>query len=860
MRKFYLTAACLAAASGWISCVDTEELESKLQNLEDKTAVLEQRASEINGNAISAYKMITEGQIVMAVNAHDGNNTVYRLDLSDGSTIDIYIAQDGKGITPVVGVDEQGNWIYSVDGGNSFQTVTASGETAIANTAPLFRANNDSIWEISTDGGNTWTEVTDADGNRMPANSSFTDSFFESASYDETSGELVLGLATGQEVTIPVYRSLTMEVAGYEDGMGLRPGEEKSFDVTFSEDVVDATIRVCPEGWRVRITEDNKFIVTATSADIRGESQLIEVWLMSDKQYIRKYKFSFILGNVDPYDCTAWKEFVTRDENKVLLDFSYAGYDHGESAPAEVTVTQGTDGTYTASNGYKVYNIKDYGANGDDDISDREAFLAMLKDIFGAPSINGNPETQITFPSKNSAKAVIYFPEGNFILHTSDDNTEISGKTYSYTILIRSGDLIMKGAGRNKTTITMKDKNYADDEDVLYSSPDMLQFKHNTGVQKDNVLATVTGNAAKGSFSVEVSGTSNLGPGDWVCLYLKNNAPDVVAEEMQPYETDLSWVISGNYGVSVQDLHQVKSVSGNTVTFHEPVMHEIKSDWGWKIVGFQHYQNVGIEDLTFSGYAKDDFIHHASWEDDGAFKPLSMTRHVNSWIRRVDFSSVSEACSIITCANVSVYDCNITGNRGHAAIRSQGSSRVFIGACSDRSMGVDLDESGKHPNGSAVVETGQYHSFGISKESMGAVLWRNYWGSDANFECHATQPRATLLDCCTGGWNMLRAGGDAVQMPNHLDDLTIWNFNATGNTHSGTWIWWDYSSRYWKFLPPTIVGFHGAQVTFDQTQVKADISNGTPVEPESLYEAQLENRLGYVPGWLASLKGTADSN
>ena len=555
-----------------------------------------------------------------------------------------------------------------------------------------------------------------------------------------------------------------------------------------------------------------------------------------------------------------YQDFLDKNERNILLDFSYAGYDHGESAPAEVTVTQGTDGTYTASNGYKVYNIEDYGANGDDDISDREAFLAMLEDIFGAPSINGNPATQITFPSKNSAKAVIYFPEGNFILHTSDDNTEISGKTYSYTILIRGGDLIMKGAGRDKTTITMKDKNYADDEDVLYSSPDMIQFKHNTGVQKDNVLATVTGNAAKGSFSVEVSGTSNLEPGDWVCLYLKNNAPDVVAEEMQPYETDLSWVISGNYGVSVQDLHQVKSVSGNTVTFHEPVMHEIKSDWGWKIVGFQHYQNVGIEDLTFAGYAKDDFIHHASWEDDGAFKPLSMTRHVNSWVRRVDFSSVSEACSIITCANVSVYDCNITGNRGHAAIRSQGSSRVFIGACSDRSMGVDLDESGKHPNGSAVVETGQYHSFGISKESMGAVLWRNYWGSDANFECHATQPRATLLDCCTGGWNMLRAGGDAVQMPNHLDDLTIWNFNATGNTHSGTWIWWDYSSRYWKFLPPTIVGFHGAQVTFDQTQVKADISNGTPVEPESLYEAQLENRLGYVPGWLAALKGTAGVN
>ena len=550
-----------------------------------------------------------------------------------------------------------------------------------------------------------------------------------------------------------------------------------------------------------------------------------------------------------------YQDFLDKNERNILLDFSYAGYDHGESAPAEVTVTQGTDGTYTASNGYKVYNIEDYGANGDDDLSDREAFLDMLEDIFGAPSTNGNPATQITFPSKNSAKAVIYFPEGNFILHTSDDNTEISGKTYSYTILIRGGDLIMKGAGRDKTTITMKDKNYADDEDVLYSSPDMIQFKHNTGVQKDNVLAAVTGNAAKGSFSVEVSGTSNLVPGDWVCLYLKNNSPDVVAEEMQPYETDMSWVISGNYGVSVQDLHQVKSVSGNTVTFHEPLMHEIKPDWDWKIVGFQHYQNVGIEDLTFAGNAKEEFIHHASWEDDGAFKPLSMTRHVNSWIRRVDFSSVSEACSIITCANVSVYDCNITGNRGHAAIRSQASSRVFIGAVTDKSEGYFMDNLGHEVTGNYGV-AGQYHAVGVSKESMGAVLWRNKWGDDSCFEAHASQPRATLIDCCEGALIRWRQGGADTEMPNHLADLMLWNFDNTV-PFSGTWIWWDNGSSWWKFLPPVIVGFHGEAVNFDPTQTKVNSSYGTEVTPGSLYEAQLRNRLGFVPGWLNELKGIA---
>ena len=33
-----------------------------------------------------------------------------------------------------------------------------------------------------------------------------------------------------------------------------------------------------------------------------------------------------------------------------------------------------------------------------------------------------------------------------------------------------------------------------------------------------------------------------------------------------------------------------------------------------------------------------------------------------------------------------------------------------------------------------------------------------------------------------------------------------------------------------------------------------DEGHGMPVEPESLYEAQLEKRLGFVPGWLKALK------
>ena len=37
----------------------------------------------------------------------------------------------------------------------------------------------------------------------------------------------------------------------------------------------------------------------------------------------------------DPY-----QDFLDRNENNLLLDFSYAGYNHGESAPEEIIITE----------------------------------------------------------------------------------------------------------------------------------------------------------------------------------------------------------------------------------------------------------------------------------------------------------------------------------------------------------------------------------------------------------------------------------------------------------------------------------------------------------------------------------------
>ena len=543
--------------------------------------------------------------------------------------------------------------------------------------------------------------------------------------------------------------------------------------------------------------------------------------------------------SVDTTTCITWNEFANKDAKNVLLDFSYAGYMHGEVAPPDVSTL-----------GYKTYNVKEYGAIAGDGKSDREAFYKTLE-AAGAKRTTKGQTTRFT----GNIRAIIYFPEGEYILQGEGESNRLTHLTM--------GNFVIKGAGKGQTVLRMDVENTLLNPSELWSAPTMIDIKHYSALSN---LTTVTGDAAKGSFAITVATTTGIKTGDWVCMSLKNNDPTLVAKELAPHSiNDLP--AGGNLrgeGVMIFDYHQVKSISKNTLTFVEPIMHEVEAKWGWKIQKYSHYENVGIEDLTFKGKAKDDFIHHGSGADDGAYKLISFARLTNSWMRRVNFVSVSEALSIINCANTSAYDIEISGNRGHSAIRSASSSRIFIGKVVDKSDGYEHTSSTTIDKGNYIKGAGQYHACGVSKQSIGAVIWNVTWGKDACFESHATQPRATLIDRCEGAFIPSRQGGDDAQMPNHLDDLTIWNMNVVRGAYSSAWnnqfVWWDNTSKWWKNLPPTLVGFHGINMTFAKTfngeaaQYKRLESNGTRVEPYSLYEAQLRARLGYVPAWLSSLK------
>ena len=219
----------------------------------------------------------------------------------------------------------------------------------------------------------------------------------------------------------------------------------------------------------------------------------------------------------------AWKKFMMKAEDNVLLDFSYAGYMHGEVAPPDVRID--FDTPLTDANGnkyyngyitggaqgsaiYKVYNIEDYGANGNDEVSDRPALIKILKEVMKCTEQSADDgKTFRYYIGGNNANAIIYFPVGKYILRGGDDAETVE------TLRLTMGNIIFKGAGQGKTTIEMAVKNNATDPNKMWSTPNMLEFKHNSDLEEPTA---VTGDAEKGTFSIEVASTSGIKAGDWV--------------------------------------------------------------------------------------------------------------------------------------------------------------------------------------------------------------------------------------------------------------------------------------------------------------------------------------------------------
>lgn len=538
-------------------------------------------------------------------------------------------------------------------------------------------------------------------------------------------------------------------------------------------------------------------------------------------------------------------------EEDIIADFSYAGFGKGEESLPDTSILSN----------YHVYNVTDYGAVANDANSDKSALKAVI--------------AQIKLDRQNSETlkpAMIYFPEGQFIVNDSHDMSGINSSMSSeelaelQPIFIDIDNVIVKGEGE-KTTLFMKEKLLPTNPTQMWSIPYLIQI--GAPSQSLDVSTQVISTApAFSTRSIEVENADQFEVGDSISLTSMATSLSEIEQAISPYKLEKTqegnslWSSLAS-GLKRISKHTVTAIEGNQVELSTPVPHGIKAGQVWTMSKIPSFENIGFEDLTLRGNWQSTFEHHGSADHDGAFSLLAMKRVHNSWVKNVSFIDTNRALEVVNAYNLTNENITISGTPGHSAISISTSNNILSKNIKDYSNA--------------------WHASGLSKYTTTSVYLNSDYSAEMNIDLHGEQSVNNLFDNVKGGWNYGHWGASSKNQPNHLKGLIFWNgVNTSVASEDGpdfdNYMFMNDQSDFGRLIMPYVIGLQGKQITFAaQSQYmhqmvsegKAEYgshqtcdivsgekvctgplqayleSNGAHVYPTSLYQAQLDYRLNH---------------
>lgn len=526
------------------------------------------------------------------------------------------------------------------------------------------------------------------------------------------------------------------------------------------------------------------------------------------------------------------------DVNKYELDglippnFSYAGYQTGATP-----LPQNIDPSY------KVFNILDFGAIANDNVSDKPAFQRMAKAVS-------------EYVKNGTNGAVFYVPKGRYIINSDSDNQLIDKKdkqqiTHHQTIRIIGSNIVIKGDGADKTILVMKDHLFPESESKMWSTPYLVQVGGDKSKFKTATTTKVVKDAIRGSsFDVYVADASTFNVGDYVELEGNISNQERIKEAIDPYKFERNKQGKPLWAALAANLrklekHRIIAINGNRMTFDVPIAHNIIAQDTWTVSKINPAANIGIQDLSFEGAWNGDFIHHKNAIHDSGYSFLRLSLAVDSWIKNVKITNFSQGIQVANSFNTTVQDITLTGNPGHLALS------ILYG---NHNLIKDVNDSAH-----------TWHAPGLSKFSTHNVILRSRYSPKMGLDLHGAQSMDNLFDNVRGGFVKGHWGAAVQNQPNHLKGLYLWNAENLGESNKDLYFM-SSDGKYGKLIMPHLIGLHGnpLQVQSQREYMQAATqkqwaeykhlpapnvaqayieSNGKRVFPESLYEAQLDHRL-----------------
>ena len=446
---------------------------------------------------------------------------------------------------------------------------------------------------------------------------------------------------------------------------------------------------------------------------------------------------------------------------------------------------------------YTVFNVTNYGANPDDGISDTTGIRNALE----AAAV-GN--------------SIVYFPPGQYDVMLDDDVKEPFIVRGHYVILRGSG---AQGAGRGGTTIKMHNH---------LTDPYQNQFLFI--VQRVDLgwdgSPRVRGSFPSGIKYFDVNKTTPLIGRKYIAI----RAFNLLGEDFDKYSSrplkNISEFYTGIHkGVNIREYHEIDRIEGSRVYLKTPLVTHLNH--GMRVVWTDLAEGIGFEDLHIDGGYDEIYIHLQYFGRAG----INLSNTAHSWIRRCRFSNVISSFRVTNSYGSSAVSNIVDGRFGHNLSDIVGSTYCLIAFLHDYS------------------DRGMWHGANVSHWSVGNVVWHVRGPSAKGPDVHGAQPRHTLFDNYRSVNHHTSSGGGSA-MPNHLDGYVRWN--NTANSSVTLDLWGRSGGRRLLVTQGSLIGYKALGGAIPRNAYFEGY--GTHVSPNSLYEAQLEHRLGTLPAWVDAYK------
>ena len=442
-----------------------------------------------------------------------------------------------------------------------------------------------------------------------------------------------------------------------------------------------------------------------------------------------------------------------------------------------------------------VFNVTDYGAVPDDSKSDTEEIKAALHAAY-----------------TGGQGGIVFFPPGLYDVLLDGEPAE--------QIVVSGDNVIVRGSGaegaaNGGTTIKM--------HNVLTSG--LRLFKTRWRSNGQGASTRVKGSFPKGTWHFDVEDVSRLRNR----RFIEIRADGLLGADWRQYSsrpiTDmLDSYASIREGIKVYEIHEIDRIVGDRVYVKAPVLIHLNSNfnvnWRDMTVG------VGFEDLHIDGNLQEPYEHLVQEGRGG----ITLWHTAHSWIRRCRFSNTINAFGHHVSYSNSALGVILDGRYGHIPGSVTYSTYCVIGLLAD------------------YTDNGMWHGISVASLSAGTVVWKINGKQMRGPDTHGSQPRHTLFDNYNS-INHQASGGAIFNLPHHLDGYTRWNNNVVDSRTFNLWTPGGYS---FAVTQGNLIGYKTSGGSIPRNAYFEGF--GTHVSPDSLYEAQLEQRLGTLPAWIDTAK------